>query len=303
LGLAVALSLTAGGLLAVPADAEGAADAESIEAAAAANAAAGQPGIIQEVTTNGTSAELDGGAAEVSTDPADGLTVTDPAGTDISLGVPGEPTDGTIVVGNVVYPDVADDASVVARSTQDGAQALVVIDGDDAPERYTFPVEVNGQNAELRHGNDGGIEIFAPKETTPVATIASPWATDANGADVPTHYEIRSSSVVQVVDHRGAAYPVTADPTVSLGWKIYVKYRKSEVHRIASNPLTAKLRYTAAICVAIPNAVAAASCGFYVYDSYSSVSNTFESADRKKRCVEMQYLYSGLLVGWKSYSC
>jgi hypothetical protein len=136
-----------------------------------------------------------------------------------------------------------------------------------------------------------------------VATVATPWATDANGAPVPTHYEINGSSIVQIVDHHGAAYPVTADPKVSLGWKIYVTYSKSEVHRIASNPLTNKLKYTAAICAAIPNAVAAASCGLYVYDSFSSVSNTFESADRNRRCVEMQYLFNGLLVGWKSYSC
>jgi hypothetical protein len=274
LGLAAALSLTAG-LLATPAHAEEATDPAAVEAAATANTAAGQPEIPQEISADGTAANLGDGAIEVSTDPDDGLTVTAPTGTDISLGVPGEP---------------------------DGAQALIVIDGNDAPEHYAFPVEVNGQATALRNSDDGGLEILDPSGAV-VATVATPWATDANGAPVPTHYEINGSSIVQIVDHHGAAYPVTADPKVSLGWKIYVKYSKSEVHRIASNPLTNKLKYTAAICAAIPNAVAAASCGLYVYDSFSSVSNTFESADRNRRCVEMQYLFNGLLVGWKSYSC
>lgn len=300
LGLAAALSLTAG-LLATPAHAEEATDPAAVEAAATANTAAGQPEIPQEVTTDGTAANLGDGVTEVSTDPDDGLTIST-AGADISLGVPGDTTEGIVIAGNVVYPGVAADAAVVARATPDGAQALIVIDGNDAPERYAFPIEVDGQAAALRESDDGGLEVLDPSGAV-AATVATPWAIDANGAPVPTHYEIAGSSIVQIVDHHGATYPVTADPKVSLGWKIYVKYSKSEVHRIASNPLTNKLKYTAAICAAIPNAVAAASCGLYVYDSFSSISNTFESADRNRRCVEMQYLFNGLLVGWKSYSC
>ncbi|WP_282847829.1 DUF4258 domain-containing protein [Microbacterium oxydans] len=39
-----------------------------------------------------------------------------------------------------------------------------------------------------------------------------PWAKDASGASVPTFYGITGSTLTQVVQHQGAAYPVVADP-------------------------------------------------------------------------------------------
>ena len=90
---------------------------------------------------------------------------------------------------------------------------------------------------------------------------------------------------------------------MSLGWKIYVKYNKREVRRVASNRLHQKLKYVSAICFGIPHPVPAGACAVYVYDSYNSVTNTFESGARRRRCVEMSYLYGGPLVGWKTYSC
>lgn len=45
------------------------------------------------------------------------------------------------------------------------------------------------------------------------------WATDANGNDVPTRYELNGSTLTQIVDHQSAdvAYPVVADPAYSRG--------------------------------------------------------------------------------------
>ncbi|MEA5455521.1 DUF2599 domain-containing protein [Sinomonas sp. JGH33] len=44
--------------------------------------------------------------------------------------------------------------------------------------------------------------------------FSAPWAKDANGAKVATHYEVRSDGLAQIIEHRGAnvAYPVVADP-------------------------------------------------------------------------------------------
>ena len=41
-----------------------------------------------------------------------------------------------------------------------------------------------------------------------------PWARDANGAEVPTHYEITGTTLTQIIDHRMEpyAYPIVADP-------------------------------------------------------------------------------------------
>lgn len=42
----------------------------------------------------------------------------------------------------------------------------------------------------------------------------APWAVDADGVDVATWYEVRGTTLVQVVDHRGknVTYPIVADP-------------------------------------------------------------------------------------------
>ena len=44
--------------------------------------------------------------------------------------------------------------------------------------------------------------------------LLAPWAKDANGANVATHYEVHGNSVVQVIDATPSAlaYPVVADP-------------------------------------------------------------------------------------------
>ena len=47
-----------------------------------------------------------------------------------------------------------------------------------------------------------------------VAGVATPWARDARGADVPTRFEVKGNSLTQVVDTRSHsfAYPIVADP-------------------------------------------------------------------------------------------
>lgn len=239
--------------------------------------------------------------ASIPTNPDSGVRLDANTGGDVSVGIPGDHTpNGVRFDAATVFPAVAPEASVVARATDQGAQVLTVIEGPSAPSRYRFRITTGGGTLSL----DGrGGAVVAGGDGDVVATIEPAWAVDATGSAVPTRYVVDGQDLIQVVDHSQAHYPVIADPSVSLGWKIYTRYRKAEVHRIASNPLTDKIKYAAAICAAIPNPVAAAGCGLYIYDSYGSVSSTFENADRRHQCVEMQYLYNGLLVGWKRYSC
>ncbi|MDR3070981.1 MAG: hypothetical protein LBU38_08285, partial [Propionibacteriaceae bacterium] len=50
-------------------------------------------------------------------------------------------------------------------------------------------------------------------QTVQIGTIAAPWAVDANGESVDTHYEITGDGITQVIDaDSNTAYPVTADP-------------------------------------------------------------------------------------------
>jgi len=44
--------------------------------------------------------------------------------------------------------------------------------------------------------------------------VAPPWAKDAAGENVKTHYQLNGSVLTQTVEHQapGVAYPVLADP-------------------------------------------------------------------------------------------
>ena len=68
---------------------------------------------------------------------------------------------------------------------------------------------------------EGGIEVLNV-EGDVIGTVAPPWAVDANGDSVPTAYKLRDNILARTVEHAGAVYPVVADPSVTLGWRIYV---------------------------------------------------------------------------------
>lgn len=65
---------------------------------------------------------------------------------------------------------------------------------------------------------DGSVSVINADPSLPDAAIAPPWAHDAAGKAVPTHYEIDGTTLVQVVEHKGGnySYGITADP--HWGW-------------------------------------------------------------------------------------
>jgi hypothetical protein len=224
----------------------------------------------------------------------------------VRLGLPDTPRHGDAAVaadGTVTYDDPTGKAALAVQALPDGVRVQTVIVGPGAPTEYAYPLTLPAGGT-LQPSGDGGFLIL-DAAGAPTAQILAPWAKDAAGNQVSTRYQQRGTTIVQIVDHRqpGITYPVVADPTVSLGWRIYVKYNKSETRSIAAFPLTDKFKYVAFLCGGIPNPYAAAGCGLYVYDVLGSVANTFKTAAARNQCVEMGYLYNGFLVSWKPYSC
>lgn len=305
-GLAAAISLSAIGGYAPRADANdvGAVVEEPARLIGTVDAASGATAVAHHEDPDGTRADVGDGSAEVSSNPDEGLVLHSPSGATVSLGVPGTAAQGTVIDGNVVYPEVAEDAAVVARPVLDGVQALVVIDGDDAPSRYEFPVDA-GPETHLRPHADGSIEVLSTEDGASIAKIDAPWATDAAGKPVPTRYEIAGSSVIQVVDHVGAAYPVTADPKVTLGWSIYVRYSKKEVKTFkARAPYIAVGTMVAGVCKSLPvPGPAKVICAAATAVAFAAILDTFTKAAKENKCVEIKYAYSGDLDGWKRYKC
>jgi hypothetical protein len=197
-------SLAVGALTAGPA----AADTSGVSASDASAALADVPGLFVDTVRESRSDVDDtvvAGMVEIPEVAGDGVDLGS-----LTIDLPGSTgADEAVKVnaGTVVYPSDGDFATAVQATADGGVRALVVIDSADAPTEYRFPID--GATA-LVANPDGTIAVL--DGAFPVATIALPWAVDADGASVPTAYRIEGTTIVQTVDHAGAAYPVVADP-------------------------------------------------------------------------------------------
>lgn len=158
---------------------------------------------------------------EVSRTAADGVSVSAGEGV-ATIGLPfadqasaGSTTDP----GTVTYDNGNATSSVVLVHDTGSVQVATIIDNADAPTRYDYPIDLpEGSSLVLK---DGGAEVIDDATGEVVGRFAAPWAKDATGKDVPTHYELNGQSLTQVVDHNSSfAYPVVADPM----YKTYVSY-------------------------------------------------------------------------------
>jgi hypothetical protein len=159
-------------------------------------------------------ASLPDATINVPSDPSKPTTTTTASGVTISLtnlsasrashvaeGAPG------IAVSN------ANNGSMIATViTHTGLSNDIVINSPNAPTSYSTRITLSrGQSIKSAPG--GGYEVVDRKGKVS-AIIGVPWAMDAKGAAVPTHYHLHGDVLTQVVNfHRhGAVLPVTADP-------------------------------------------------------------------------------------------
>ncbi|MBM0262830.1 hypothetical protein [Corynebacterium macginleyi] len=98
------------------------------------------------------------------------------------------------------------------------SEPVVVADGSDEvgtveEYSYSFP----GVDAIVLDAETGVAFLFAYIEGEPelVGGVDAPWARDAKGVEVPTHFEVQGNVLTQVVEHKSGdfAYPITADPS------------------------------------------------------------------------------------------
>lgn len=149
-----------------------------------------------------------------------GLTVTtaDPRQS-VTIDLPGADRKAAVSEsGNAVYADVAPDTSLVVQRVDvtgtpqiaSAVRTLITIESDAAPTRHSFPLDLpTGVSPRLLP--DGSVAAVDGAGLV-VGAFATPWAVDAAGKNVATRFELVDDTLVQVVDHRGATYPVVADP-------------------------------------------------------------------------------------------
>lgn len=244
-------------------------------------------------------------SVDLSSDASDGISIDSPTAGDLEIGLPFADTagDAQVVDGVMVY-DNGNGSSTTPLVHADGSvQILTTIADANAPTAYEYQFDL-AAGAVLTVTGDGGVDIVEADGSVS-RSIAAPWAIDANGRALSTHYLVLGGTLTQVIEfNTSTAYPVVADPTFSLGWAVYVRYNKAEVKRLApssSGATTAKAINTA-VCGIIGVAITAAAspfvgvpvggvCGVLSTAYVTSIAKTFNDAKKNGQCVEIQYAY------------
>lgn len=199
--------------------------------------------------------------------------------------------------GSVIYtaPSTAH-ADLVVESIGSGIRIQTVIQSATAPTEYRYrlspgvtPALLDNGTVELRIAHPGIDQILG--------VIAPAWAFDKNHNAVPTHYEVRGSSLVQIVEHRNGnvAYPVVADPSIAQinAFQYRIRWNRAETATIASGGWGAAIGATgcgllgSAIGTPVLGAIAFAACGaagtVIVYNAGVAQNSS------PKRCVQMTF--------------
>ena len=126
----------------------------------------------------------------------------------------------------------SDDARVTNTTQADGAATVITLKDSVAPTRYDFKLDLPpGASAQLL---DDGSAVVRDSLHKALGSFQPPWAKDASGAAIPTSYSLAGNVLSQVIDVRGATFPVTADPHYTWGWVSgTVYFNKSETKAIA----------------------------------------------------------------------
>jgi hypothetical protein len=162
-----------------------------------------------------------------------------------------------------------------------GTRTLIRIANSSAPTRFTFKVALP-PDTHFR-ATITGADVVTSKGLV-VATVGEPWAKDANGKPVPTSYAVHGNQIVQTVQHSGAAYPVTADPSVSWHWwGLQVYFTSFETWAIGNGPAAAALYFG---WTGWPALVA---WGAAAYAAYASAHHD---------CVAINYYWNGWWFPW-----
>ncbi|MFI8930641.1 hypothetical protein ACIG3E_23555 [Streptomyces sp. NPDC053474] len=216
--------------------------------------------------------------------------------------------------GLLTSPTNLPQTEAAAQFLKDGVRMMTVINGPQAPTRTQYklslPAGAHLEEATASYSADQPMPegdapmtgyVIVSADDTVLGGIEAPWATDANGKHVPTRYELDGDNLIQIVDHAGAAYPVVADPKVSFGWWVYVRFSRKEVKKVSTR-IGAGVAVASAVCNLIPSDKAKAFCLAVSGYSLVHLGNVFVKAAGKKCKVEVKWAYSPV-YRTKQYSC
>lgn len=93
----------------------------------------------------------------------------------------------------------------------DGIRSLIEIEDSSAPKEYLYETEIS-RGTRLAVQPDGGV-VGTAEDGTTTLVIPTPWAMDAEGESVPTHYKVVDNNLIQIVEFDSSSkFPIVADP-------------------------------------------------------------------------------------------
>lgn len=236
-----------------------------------------------ENTTNAIDARVAGVDVTVPTDAEDPIVVDTDSGS-LSIELPFAETAATAVreQSGIVSYDNKNGSITVPVVIDDGElQINTVIADSNAPTRYAYAIDP-GDGGSLTPFGDLIVVGSATGEV--IAVVEAPWALDANGRSVPTHYELSGTTLTQVIDLNdpSISYPVVADPKFVWDYMLpTVKTTRSETRQlmgVGAGP--AGVGAAAKACqgyVAVAGIPGAVICGANIVSIMYNATNSYNS--------------------------
>lgn len=167
-----------------------------------------------------TTVSLESGSSSIEVNPADGDAVTMSLVQATGAQAPADITnDGTLFV------EHESGISSTAVVKEDGSVQVVstIAEGTTTEE---IPYEFDAAGLSYIQESDDGALFLRAADGSLLGGVAPAWAKDANGVEVPTHYEVTGTQVVQIVEHAagGFQYPIVADPFWGTNLFDYVRW-------------------------------------------------------------------------------
>ena len=208
-------------------------------------------------------------------------------------------------------PQVAADGTVVFTSTDGGPDAAVqamssgqtrietVIHDPTESRRFTYRI---GSGYVPTLAMDGSVFALPAVHNTgtAIAVFSAPWARDASGRAVTTHYEVSADSITQVIEpDADTEYPIVADPAWAWMNAAYgAKLNRGETHSLAT------AAGVAGMCVGLGRIIGPASavvCG--VYGAYLFTQANIADNAKPKECVFIVVAPAPLVERYRDGNC
>jgi len=179
---------------------------------AALEAVPAEHGVLQDAASNKNSAVLP-------TSPDDGIVLTSSRGWTLKIELPfaNIAAKGARVADGAVAYSNGNGSTTVPTAKSDGSvQITTVIEDASAPSSYEYGI--GGESGTTMRLLDDGSVIIEDPSSAYLGGVAAPWAYDAEGTPVKTWYEVKGSSLVQIVAHNDQSYvyPIVADPWLGI---------------------------------------------------------------------------------------